>query len=142
MPKPTKLQLAKLIRKRAEKHVNDLISYSDPKTLECLCAISSYALTKKFNDYRYKAKMIVGMYDDKRWGNLPHCWVESDDGIWDITATQFDRHNNPKITHVKLSDSRFKKEKEIRLDLANHILRKWPSEQKPLLRSVKLLMED
>ena len=55
------------------------------RNLACMCAVASMALRKASGD---KFKVIKGRYYFKKRGE-PHCWVEWEDWIFDITATQF-----------------------------------------------------
>jgi hypothetical protein len=54
------------------------------------CSFGSYLLTKVLQKNGYDAYFVEGDYK-----NSCHCWVELDDVIIDITATQFG--NYPKI---------------------------------------------
>jgi hypothetical protein len=48
------------------------------------CAICSYVLVKVLNRCGYQAELVLGKYDIEN-----HCWVELENSIIDITATQF-----------------------------------------------------
>ncbi len=60
-----------------------------PKTLECYCAIASYALKHTLGSET--TDLVVGTYDDN-----DHCWVvlKEQELVVDITATQFGVYSN------------------------------------------------
>ncbi len=87
-----KLQ-AKLARKAAEKFVNRSIhfKYNEYRrtTLCGMCAIASVALAKSLQvNYNIEANIVIGCQNDNYIGRS-HCWVEVNDYIIDVTATQF-----------------------------------------------------
>jgi hypothetical protein len=65
-------------------------TYSD-SALTCFCAIASAFLWYRLKKHGYDAHLVVGNYRKN-----DHCWVELNDQIVDITATQFNP-NNPKV---------------------------------------------
>jgi hypothetical protein len=85
MSKPTPRQLATIVRKRAEEYAERTEGF-DPKTLDSMCAIASYALVKALHKHGYKSAKLV-VFEDENEG---HCWVEYNGYVYDVTATQFD----------------------------------------------------
>jgi glycerophosphoryl diester phosphodiesterase len=122
-----KLKIAKHIRKRAEKLAEKLddVQVSD---LMGMCAIASSALEEAFNKHGFLAEIKHGTFE----GN-EHCWVECEDEIWDITATQFN-DCFPKVYVTSLPDIRY----EITED--NNDFKWWPKGQQPLKSRIKKII--
>ena len=72
------LEIARTVRLAAEQ-VRTI-----PTDLEGACASASYVLWKHLRKQGYDADFIMGSYH-----GFNHCWVEIEDRILDITATQF-----------------------------------------------------
>ena len=95
MRKLSRPEICRRVRKGAEGYAKAAGYTSD---LMCVCAIASHALAKAFRLHGYEATLVVGEYNDST-----HCWVESSDKIWDVTATQFGR---PKVVIVSKKRAR------------------------------------
>lgn len=94
--------IARRIRRRCEDFVNstESIGYDFHKQpdLACMCAVASFALHEALKRRGIRSKVISGKYYSSpkyrkgdvigNWG-MTHCWLEVDDKIVDITATQF-----------------------------------------------------
>lgn len=102
--------------------------------LEGMCAIASASLFNALKKHKFNPKFVLGTYK-----LLDHCWVELNDSIVDITASQFGLDN---ITIIKKPSMEY---------LANHVsttnkqilqsLRSWPIEQKPYQAVVKKILK-
>lgn len=77
---PKAKQIAVEIRKWVEKNLPE---HCD-SNLEGCCSFGSYLLSKVLQKNGFEAYFVEGEYDDEY-----HCWVELNDVIIDITATQF-----------------------------------------------------
>ena len=113
----TIIQVAEKVRDSIAKELGD----SFPSGLGGDCAVSSYTLHKKLNRLGFKSKFVQGHYR-----MMEHCWVEIDNLIIDITATQFGIKEKVYITRTNDKNyqptrKRFLK-KEFKL---------WPNYQKP-----------
>jgi hypothetical protein len=87
--KMDKLSIAQAIRKELEKRAYGW--KSNAEELDCLCGIASLALAAAFQHFGHKAEVKASMI-----GGIDHCFVISDDEIWDLTIKQFEKWR-PKI---------------------------------------------
>lgn len=133
----TKEEIANFVRHQCESWA---VQNGFWKELDCMCAIASHALAYLFRKYQFDAILVEGEFavdPDMKWGD-GHCWVESDEKIWDITASQFDV-KLPHILQTSIDDPRYRK--EICHFLASQ-LSGWPIEQKPSLRKTKQILTE
>jgi hypothetical protein len=83
------LDIAKKVRRACHKFAmsDDSMPYDfhDDPNLGCMCAIGSYVLYQELKDAGYSPELKIGTFNKF----TTHCWVEIDDKIVDITATQF-----------------------------------------------------
>jgi hypothetical protein len=72
--------------------------------LSCMCGIASATLSKILKRFKNcNVQLINGRFIDKRWHTptwFDHCWVQYNDHIIDITATQFGIHNKVNICKI------------------------------------------
>jgi len=83
------LHIAKQVRKWCEAFVDtdgNQKKYNFDYSLCGMCAAASFALHDALKKHGIKSKVINGTFD----GDFEHCWIEIEDKIIDITATQFD----------------------------------------------------
>ena len=108
-----------------------------------LCAIASYILKSSLRKEKIKSRVICGVFDESSnfefWENEEednHCWLEVDNEIVDITASQFGLED----IHITVAkDSRYKKNLEIkRIKLLKD--RGWPDYQLPRKDIVKKIL--
>jgi len=116
-------RVATTVRKMVELDAMDLDIADDLSTLEGACKYASYALSKMLpgSVYTYGRYLANG----ERHG---HAWVEVDDVIVDITATQFDAE--VAVTIVEKASRRYVKyvegaAAEAFLDYPDEWLKKW-----------------
>ena len=83
--------------------------YDDGRRMWGYCAIASYRLAQRLQALGYPAKFVKGKYDCYN-----HCWVELEDKILDITATQFAIDNPLHVTFV--DDCYYDKCTDVELD--------------------------
>ncbi len=75
----------------------------NPENLCCYCAIASYALMTALKKQGIKCRLISGFFDETgeyeeyEEKSINHCWVEVNNKILDITASQFPEHRNYSI---------------------------------------------
>ena len=86
----TRIKIARKVRQRA-------VELTEVPDLSCMCGIASTGLAFAFENAGFPAKVVYGTFN---YDN--HCWVVSDEIIYDITATQF---GNYRKVHVELVDS-------------------------------------
>lgn len=78
-------QISSIVRDACDYSVSrGMLPVKFPLDLTGLCAIASNHLYLQFKKHNIKSKFVKGYYK-----NNSHCWVEVDDKIIDITATQF-----------------------------------------------------
>lgn len=77
-------ELAAWTRSHVQTSFFDDSEYITIETLQGACAISSFALMMVLKHYGYDAHFVASIGT-----NFGHCWVEVDDYVIDITATQF-----------------------------------------------------
>lgn len=94
MISPEVKQIAAEIRRWIE---TNLPEHCNPN-LEGCCSFGSYLLSKVLQKNGYDAYFVEGEYDDNF-----HCWVELDNVIIDITATQFG--DLPKVYITETDDN-------------------------------------
>ncbi|MEK6860552.1 MAG: hypothetical protein AABY07_01150 [Nanoarchaeota archaeon] len=127
----TRKQLAKSIRKKSEKYYKKYPDEDLSENLMGLCAISSMALKEKFKEYGYDAKLIHGKFENLWY----HCWIESGEEIYDVTATQFDGIYD-KVLVTDTRDDRYDG-KEIK----HHVFfASWPYGQRPSKKKIQELL--
>lgn len=83
-------EIAELVRNQCENYVSVSGSRTFGHDLSCMCAVASATLFLEYRKAGIQAKFVLGEFD-----GMDHCWVETDDLIVDITATQF--HINDKV---------------------------------------------
>ena len=87
-------RLGKLIRSEVEAWVDENPDI-EPDNLLGACAIASYVLQRALVKLGYKPKFVMAdSYDGA------HCWIELDDYVIDLTATQFNM-SLPKVLITK-----------------------------------------
>jgi len=142
----TPYQIAKKVREQCEQWNEDNEGYFY-SGLSGMCAIASVALTKTFHEHGFKdAVFIEGEYIEGKFVHrvknylygLGHCWVELNDKIYDITATQF---NNIKkeILVVEASNKRYIN--RTKRDVYRHRFHGWPVDQKPIQNKIKAILK-
>lgn len=113
----------------------DFFDYSGRKDLACFCACASVFLAQKLNEHGIKAVAIRGSFDSDEGDN--HCWVDVDNNIIDITATQFGIRDKIFITTYNNS-SFYVSMGHIK---SIYCLHGWPVEQKPNKKVIDKLNE-
>ena len=122
----TNLEVLSLLKKN---NINGMAGY---------CAVGSLLLHRVAEIHSIKTNFILGVFKQtphskKKSG---HCWLEFEDNILDITASQFGIKNRIFVT--KLNDLRYKV--IVKNDLAVFAVEKhWPFEQKPSSYSKDLI---
>lgn len=119
----TKMAIACAVRKKA-------VSYFKNPDLDETCAIVSFALKKSFKLSKFKADVFSGFFD-----GFCHCWLQSDDKIWDLTAAQFSC-DYPEIIVTDLTDKRYLGGKKVSVKDFKY----WISSQKPRPSVVKKII--
>jgi len=109
-----------------------------PCHLEGTCAICSKTLAKLFKDFGYPATAVEGSFDANY---INHCWVESENYIYDITISQFQkdfpRLHLPEVLVVSIGNGDMGKLFADR----NYRIKEneWPKEQKPTKELIQQL---
>jgi hypothetical protein len=116
--------IARRIRKRCEDFACSKESnghdFHDNEDLSCMCAVASFALHEALKRRGIRSKVIKGCYylspksqknDDMGTLGMTHCWLEVDDKIVDITATQFDV--TPKVYIVSNRNQKYRVIQEV-----------------------------
>lgn len=99
------IELSLKVRDEIEKFAIKNKSVGNPVTLRCYCAIASYSLNKTFKKFKLDSHFITGFYYDLTDNSKScHCWVELNDSIIDITATQFNIKNRVHVVSAKTED--------------------------------------
>lgn len=91
-------------------------------SLECFCAICSYALWKYLRKKKIASKFVLGDYR-----GYDHCFLIIEDYVVDITATQFGL-SELEIVEFEGSDYDYYKSNQ---DAVNHVNLDWPKDQSP-----------
>lgn len=111
------IKLAHKVRNEVETHANH---HYKPDTLAGACGTSSFKLMMEARRNGIKTRMVSGFYyasaqQRKKRDGHPHCWIEYDGNIIDITATQFRFvSNSNKVSVIPKSSARYEKNKEMR----------------------------
>lgn len=71
-----------------------------PLNLKGACAITSYVLFLSLKRNGYRPKFVIG-----RYLGMDHCWIECNQSIIDLTATQFNLFD--KVNVFKTNDIRY-----------------------------------
>lgn len=79
-------RVALAVRKIVAGHA---MSISYPPNLAGMCAIASFTLARALKDEGVSAQIMQG----EACGGFGHCWVEVNDEVVDVTATQFAQYN-------------------------------------------------
>lgn len=137
-------KIATAARREMERFVrkHDRLNADD---LTCYCAISSYFLIMLGRKFGYKLIFVEGtafvgnmkqLAKDLKSGEMQlsevdsnHCWVEYEDAIIDLTATQFNRQVK-KVHIVNTNDTEYfsmNKNNQAKANLRSG----WPDEQSP-----------
>ena len=144
-----RIEICKKIRKRLEECVSKRIitpSYdNNPKECFSCCAISSFALNKAFELFGYDSNLVYGKFETLKVRQGDHCWVESDDVVYDITSTQFNPEPPTFIPYKPINISKKGMEPYkiivnpcvVNMDYFNH----WPEEQRPTRKIVDELLK-
>lgn len=84
------IETALKVRFEMENFATNNRTIGNPVTLSCYCAIASYSLNQTLKKLKFDSHFITGLYlDPKDESKSYHCWVELDNHVVDITATQF-----------------------------------------------------
>ena len=137
MAKPTKLQIAWRLRKAAEKAAKKVTYGGCPRgDLQGWCAIMSWLLRKHFRAAGYSADLVYGHY---KFESDPHCWVASEDTIYDLTLTQFE--NCKPVMVIRKGHKWF--ERFVPVKRVHHFafFMGWPSDQKPTVTNLEAIQE-
>lgn len=134
-----KIELAHKLRKKAEKLVcnkESLFKYFD-SDLGCMCAVAATSLKEIFAMNGFKSYVICGMFR----GKYEHCWLEDDNYIYDITATQFSRVKD-KVVCLPMGDKKANLwyQRGMHVD-SYEFFDNWPAEQQPVQDLVEKLVE-
>lgn len=134
--------IAKRCREISEKFVGsidaqgfDFFDVSDNRDLFCFCACASWFLAQKLKDKGIPALVILGSIEGEEDN---HCWVEVDNQIVDITATQFRFARKKPIIIASYKEYEKYYERGRVIDTI-HIHRQWPERQKPNEKVIKKL---
>ncbi len=92
------------------------------------CTLASFMLHKKLSHVGIKSKFVKGVYQ-----YYDHCWVEIDNIIVDITATQFD-DDFDRVHFDTIENDDYQPEIK---RFSKHYFLGWPSHQKPHLYNIK-----
>ena len=134
MDKTTIYQIASRCREVSEKFVGsidaqrfDFFDTGNDRDLACFCACASWFLAQKLKDKGISALVIMGSIDKE---DDNHCWVEVENHIVDITATQF-RFARKKPVIIASYKEYEKHYERGRVVESVNISRGWPIAQKP-----------
>lgn len=99
--------IAAAVRKKAEINAN---KRKFSTSCEGLCGDASIALKNSLKSYGYKeAKAFYGFFIDNKGTKHPHCWVEVNEEVIDVTATQFENvKHDVKIFRIKTNSLAYK----------------------------------
>jgi len=136
----SRLKIASKLRQYLDKNLDILPEYLDDKDLGGACGICSMVLKALFIKSGHRAKVIHGNFNN----DYPHCWVESGNFIFDITATQFHcslANINRKVVKLKIGSSLYKKYYFPEKEYTNiRSFYSWPIEQKPTKKIMEKIM--
>ncbi len=122
------LKIAKDVRKKCEDFAMSSESchfdFHNQPSLDCMCAVASFALYTALKHKNITSKVVYGMFDKTGC----HCWVEYRNWIIDITATQFDNVKRP-VYVTKKTNKLYEKEQVFR-GYNRKFFNKWDT-QKP-----------
>lgn len=116
--------------------------------LSCACAVSSWTLWRLLKKQGVNANFVSGRYigyiylsyekeiDEGRDVDISHlgdghCWVEANNEIIDITATQFDKCDSVCIVKSDERKRNYYIPQKSNLQAIREINKTWPLEQKP-----------
>lgn len=122
--------IAKDVREQCEKFVFSSRSseYHFGASLDCMCAIASYALYMELQKKGIDTQFIEGTWHEDstdRWG-YNHCWIEWHQYIIDITATQFGVRRRVCINQNR--DNTYKGKRAVKRPSR---MISWPANQRP-----------
>ena len=121
---------------------SESLDFHGREDLGCMCATASFALYTELKKNGYDCTFVSGRFKD--W--CDHCWVEIDEMIVDITATQFsgkyDSGRFDKVFVVPNTDDRYRaynsrSRRKTMGNLSNMQKSGWPKEQAPSWRKVE-----
>lgn len=69
-----------------------------PEKLAGLCGTASFHLFRLASRFKIKPTFVDGRV---------HCWIEYKGRVFDITATQFGKHDYPPVFHIPLPDKKY-----------------------------------
>ncbi len=110
--------------------------------LESWCALSATFLYRQLTKAGINCTLVMGIYDKERNGPYPnHVWVQVQNKIVDITATQFStkKHILEPVHIVSVGDPMYIAKKSGPL-VVKRELSKWPNEQIPTVHKIAQLM--
>lgn len=133
-----KKEIALKIRQSLEKDIEneDSIFYDFGEDLRGLCAICSFALTKVFQMYNEEAEVYKGQFE----GRDDHCWVETKQRVWDITASQFHGIHQPVLVVGKYTKRYAELYKYGFVVETFNPFKTWYEEQKPTKKKINYLI--
>lgn len=126
-------QIASQVRSACEGFVNSHESFDydfhGQDDLCCMCAVASMALKKALEREGIHSDLVVGEYD-----GFCHCWLEWQNYIVDITATQF---NLKRKIHIVSTNTKLYN----KIEVNPSEFKDWPHTQKPNDKVVKYILE-
>ena len=123
MKRPTRIEICEAIRKAAEKQQSQNYIFGDSDLMGA-CGICSTLIVRAFRKYGYSGRVVYGTYQGE-----PHCWVESNKIIYDVTATQFDPGAETVYWAAVECNPDYKRRRVMR---SQHDYINWPSWQIPV----------
>lgn len=77
-----------------------VVEVTEVSDLACMCGIASTALARAFIDACFPARLVFGDFNFQ-----DHCWVVSDDIVYDISATQFGNYRKAHVEYAYDSEA-------------------------------------
>ena len=101
-------ETARIVRSQCESYAASTGHDEYGKDLSCMCGIASYALREAIKRIGIRIKLIYGFYGN----SSGHCWLNIEDKIIDITATQFGVSRKVFVTSI--SNAKYDRLKEMK----------------------------
>lgn len=113
----SKEKVCQLVRKQAEEVRRTVFSSVFKSNMQGMCAICSIALAEAFRAKGWKCRTFYGtFYKPGSTKGHNHCWLEDEQYIYDLTATQFGEIY-PVVHIVPKNDPCYRnRDKEVDLD--------------------------
>lgn len=133
-----KEELCRLVRKQAEEVRRSVFANVFKPNLKGMCAICTIALAEAFRARGWRCRSFYGYFHPAgSTEGFKHCWLEDDDFIYDLTATQFG-DEYPVVFIVPKDDERYRL-RELEVELEGTYWKYAPDHERPTRELVSMI---